>query len=254
MTAARATAADLGARLFGLGAIALGVTGLVWRGFATPWQPVSPGLPGYALLACAAALVSIGGGAALQVRRAARLGGLLLAALFGIFAVLWAIRVVRAPTVTAMWSGCAADVVLVTGALLAAGVTARDPWRLVVVRTVVGVCLLAFAAAHFVYSRETAGMVPPWMPPDAMTWAYATGVAHAVAGVALLTDILAAPAAWALTAMFAGFEALVWLPKLLSASADPMTWRGSAINLCLTAAALLLAAAIGRHRNQEKRR
>ena len=44
-------------------------------------------------------------------------------------------------------------------------------------------------------------MLPQWLPPTQEFWAYATGVAHIAAGLAILTGVQARPAAILLTAM-----------------------------------------------------
>src|SRR4051812_25234610 len=56
------TMIPLGIRFYGLGAIALGVVGIVWGDFALQWQPVAGGFPGRTVLAhmFAAALVLAG--------------------------------------------------------------------------------------------------------------------------------------------------------------------------------------------------
>ena len=87
-----------------------------------------------------------------------------------------------------------------------------------VAQLVFGVCLLVFGAAHFVYLNLTAPLVPKWLPPTQEFWAYATGIAHIAAGVAILTGVQARLAAILLTVMFALFSVLVHVPMVL---ADP---------------------------------
>ena len=38
-----------------------------------------------------------------------------------------------------------------------------------------GACVAVFGVAHFLAVKETAGMVPKWIPPGQMFWARATG-------------------------------------------------------------------------------
>jgi hypothetical protein len=186
---------EIGKRLFGAGALALGIVGLVLGDFAASWQPVPHEFYGYVPRAYAIALALIASAAALQVRRSARLAGLVRVELFGVFALLWAVRIVRAPTVVAMWSERAEDVVLVLGSILAAGTAPNEPpgqgWRLKSVHVALGLCLLVFAAAHVVYSREIAAMVPPWTPPDSTTWGYLTDAAHGIAGLTVFACLKA---------------------------------------------------------------
>jgi len=55
---------NLGTRVYGLAAIALGLIGLAWGDFAAVWQPVPDGMPGRTALAYGTALALIAGGVA----------------------------------------------------------------------------------------------------------------------------------------------------------------------------------------------
>jgi uncharacterized membrane protein YphA (DoxX/SURF4 family) len=93
----------------------------------------------------------------------------------------------------------------------------------------------------------TAPLVPKWLPPTQEFWAYATGVGHIAAGVAILTGVRARLAAILLTAMYASFTVLVHVPMLL---ADPSHWNWSenALNLALIGAAWVVADSLARPR------
>lgn len=242
-----------GVRAYGIGAIALGLVGLVWGDFAAVWQPVPADWPARTALAYLWAGLFVAGGVLLQVRRTARAGALLVAALFIPFALLWAKRVIGFPQIFGTWSGFCEQLTLILGGVAAwlACHAMTDPAERRLARTVrllFGLCLLAFGGAHFLYVRETAAMVPAWLPPGTSFWAYATGACHALAGLALLSGIQALLAARLVTAMFAGFGLLVWLPQLFTAPHEHMAWAGNAINLTLTAAAWAVAEMIGRGR------
>src|SRR5258708_14438214 len=96
-----------------------------------------------------------------------------------------------------------------------------------------GVCALLFGGAHFVYMNLTAPLVPKWLPPAQEFWAYATGVGHIAAGVAILTGVQARLAAILLTAMFASFTPLVHVPLLLANPPRRRLWSDNARNLAL---------------------
>jgi len=51
----RTALSNLGSRVYGLGAVALGLVGLVWGDFAAVWQPVQAGVPHREVLAYVAA-------------------------------------------------------------------------------------------------------------------------------------------------------------------------------------------------------
>ena len=243
-----------GARSYGLAAIALGLVGLAWGDFAAVWQPVPPDWPARTALAYAWAALFVAGGLMLQLRRTAKAGALLVAALFLPFALLWAKRVIGFPQIFGTWSGFCEQLALILGGLAAWAslrpAEAPGTRRLALaVRLLFGACLLAFAAAHFLYVTETAAMVPAWLPPGTRFWAYATGACHALAGLALLSNIQALLAARLVTLMFIGFGLLVWLPQLFTDPHEHQVWAGNAINFMLTAAAWAVADLIGRSRD-----
>lgn len=240
---------DLGRRVFGAAAIWLGVVGLIFDDFAAVWQPVPDGLPGRGLLAYAAALILLAAGAAMQWRRTAKWAAIALAVLYGVFALLWARRIIGFPQLFAVWSGTAEQLALVVGAATAWACLSNSPWSgrtAQIARLVFGLCCLAFGTAHIIYVKETSALVPAWIPPGTAAWAYITGGCHILGGLALISGVQALLAARLLTAMFAGFGLLVWLPQLIAKPHDHMTWCGNGINLALVGAAWIIADAIAR--------
>ena len=101
----RRALSNLGGHVYGLGAIALGLVGLVWGDFATVWQPVQPGVPHREALAYIAAACLLSSGAAIQWRRSAPAGLLIPAILYFIFALLRLPRVIGYPRIFAAWGG-----------------------------------------------------------------------------------------------------------------------------------------------------
>lgn len=237
-----------GRHVLGAAAVALGLVGLVFADFAAVWQPVPKELPRYQDLALGAAIIEIAAGLALQWRRSAAAGALLLAALFSVFAYYWAQRVIGFPEMFGTWSGFAEQLALVAAALsalllsLPASPVSLGAAR--ALRTVFGVCLIAFGAAHFLFAKETAAMVPSWLPPGQEEWALVTGVLHVMAGVALITNVAALVAAQLLTVMFVGFGLFVWMPQIFASPQSHMAWAGNAINLALVGAAWVMTDSI----------
>jgi uncharacterized membrane protein YphA (DoxX/SURF4 family) len=237
----------IGSRVYGLAAVLLGAVVLAWHEFSSTWQPVPDALPQRVLLAYAAGATLVVAGLALVARRWERPAALTVAALSLVFAAGWAGRIVGQPTLFAVWLGFAEQMAVVVGGLAVvvsrdgrAGPTAH------VLRVAFGLCLLAFGTAHLLYVKETADFVPAWIPPGQRFWALATGIADLAAGIALLAGPLALLAARLATAMFIGFGLLVWLPRLIAAPTDQMTWFGNAVNLSIAAAAWAMADLIAR--------
>jgi len=94
----------------------------------------------------------------------------------------------------------------------------------------------------------TAPLVPKWLPPTQEFWAYATGIGHIAAGVAILMGVQARLAAILLTAMFAYFTPLVHAPMLLADRYSHINWSENALNLALIGAAWVVADSLVRPR------
>ena len=244
---------ETGRRLFAAASAALGVIGLTWGAFAIFCQPIPPDLPGYAPLAYLAGSMLLAGGVGACFDRTVRIAGWTLAIVFAGFSIPWAVRVVRFPQLFGTWGGFAEEFALVVAAVIVAEAsTARgrggrfDPERACILAF--GVCAVAFGLNHFFSLAQTADLVPAWIPPGQMFWAVATGVFHAVAGIAILTGFRALLAARLLACMMLGFSAFVWLPHLARSPGEHLTWAGNAVNLALAGSALGVADAIARRR------
>lgn len=235
----------MGANVYGAAALLLGATVAISGDFVTTWQPVPEDAPGHAILVFIGATLLIGGGAMVQWPRTRRIGAAILALVFFAFALLWARRVIGFPRILGTWLGTAEELAIVLGGcalflppLLRRG---RRAMAWLALRIVFGFCALLFGAAHFLYVKETAALVPAWLPPDPHFWAYLTGACDIAAGLALVSGLLALLAARLLTLMFLVFQLLVWLPQLFQHPHDPTAWGGNGVNLALVGAAWIIA-------------
>ncbi len=249
---------NLGSRVYGLGAAALGLVGLVWGDFATNWQPVQTvGIPNHGALAYVTAACLLSAGVEVQWRRSAPAGLLVLAALYFIFAMLWLPRIVGYPQLFGTWGGMLEEMAPAAAAVV--GYASLLPRRSAAAtraerigRLTFGVCAVSFGLSHFFAIPQTAAMVPGWIPPGQRFWALATGVAHMLAGVAILSGVLDVLASRLLTVMLATFSVLVWAPALLAQPREHMVWAGNAINLALIGAAWVVADSIASRRRQTR--
>ncbi|HEX8072092.1 MAG TPA: DoxX family membrane protein [Pyrinomonadaceae bacterium] len=246
--------------MYGLGAIALGLVGLAWGDFATNWQPIQAlpfTVPHREALAYIAAACLLSAGFAIQWRRGAPAGLLVLAILYFIFSLLWLPRVVGYPQLFGTWAGFLEEFALVAAALVIyASLLPRGSAGQIrtaqIGRISFGVCVLSFGLSHFLAIPQTAAMVPGWIPPGQRFWAVATGVAHLLAGVAILSGVLDALGSRLLTAMLATFGALVWAPALFAQPQEHMVWAGNAFNLAMVGAAWVVADSIASRRRQSR--
>jgi hypothetical protein len=241
------TTTVLGSYVYGLGVMALGMVSLAWGTF-DPGQPVPKGFPDRIALAYAAAAFMFVAGAAVEWRRTAAAGAAALTAYFVLIVVILMNGRVALGHYSEFgtYSGIAEQLAIAAGGLIVYAAHAKIDATLAARLTRVGqmtfgVCALLFGGAHFFYLNLTTPLVPKWLPPTQVFWAYATGVGHIAAAVAILTGVQARLAAILLTAMFASFTPLVHVPILLADPSSHFNWSENALNLALVGVAWVVA-------------
>jgi uncharacterized membrane protein YphA (DoxX/SURF4 family) len=224
--------------VYGLGAIVLGLTGLVWG---------SHSALGYVVV-----VVSLLAGLAMQWQRSAFLGALAFFGTYCLAIIFFHVpRGFAHPSVYVAWYGVFENLALVAAALIICTFYAKlEPAtakRLAEIsRIVFGICPIYFGLSHHLYLANTISMVPAWLPPGQTFWAYATGAGHIAAGIAIIFGVYARPAAMSLTAMYSVFAILVHAPRIIMDSHTYMSWAENAINFALIGSAWVIAASISK--------
>jgi uncharacterized membrane protein len=233
---------------FAIGMIGLGVLALIYGDFALVWQPVPPWVPARTALAYVCGVLMLLGGAGLLFQRTAALSARILFPYLVIWTLLKVPALLVGPQHENVWLGVAELSVLLAGGWTLRATLAARPMPVFatgdrgvrLARILFGAALLPIGLAHIVYVRETADLVPAWLPyRDA--WAYLTGAIQLACGLGVLLSILPRLAATIEASLLTLFTLLVWIPALLGAPTTRLPWTAFFISWAITAGAWVVA-------------
>src|SRR5882672_5980121 len=166
----------------------LGVMGLFKGDFVQVWLPVPKWVPAREALAYLCAFISLASGIGLLLQRTAA-----VAARVTFASLLVWLLVMRLPNLF-----YETPLVLVAWAFGSTGVMVAAAWVLYVwfaegkglriARALYGLSLVPFGLAHFMYLDATTVLIPGWLPWH-VGWAYFTGAAFIVAGLAVTVGV-----------------------------------------------------------------
>jgi hypothetical protein len=233
---------NLGRHVFGAAALAFGLITLAWHEY-NGWH--------LRYLVYPAAAAEIFGGVAIQFRRTAKTGAVVLGVVYLVFALLCIPGIIAKPQIYNSWGNFFEQFSLVSGAAI---LYARlsSPWSQQTLnrigRILLGICAASFTLEQAFYLNATANLVPKWLPPSQMFWAVTTTVLFALAAVALLTNRIALLATRLLTMMLVIFGLVVWVPSVLSDPHNHANWSETVETFAIAGAAWILADLHGEHR------
>jgi uncharacterized membrane protein len=107
-------------------------------------------------------------------------------------------------------------------------------------RMLFAVSLIPIGLSHLVYVKQTAELVPAWLPYR-VGWAYLTGAGQIACGLGLLFSIFPRVAARAEAGMISLFTLLVWGPAILAAPRTRLPWTAFFISWAIASAAWVVA-------------
>ena len=152
--------------MYGLGAVALGLTGLVWGDFAVVWQPAAKGYAGPTPLGYAVAVLPLVAGLAMQWRRAMFYSAVVLLCRIARAILFFDVpRGIAHASDFGAWYGVLDNSALAAAAFIICmfygRVTPAIAERLSrIARIIFGICLIYFGLAHHYYLANTVSYVP----------------------------------------------------------------------------------------------
>lgn len=240
--------------LFALTMIGIGVAGLVSGTFASIWAGVPKTLPDRILLAYLSTFVSLACGAGLLMKRTAAWSALILLVFLVVWTVLFKVPfIVRQPLIEVSYQSTGENLVLIAGAwvlyvwLAKSRTFPAGDTGMRVAHLLYGFALIAFGFSHFAYLNMTAPLIPRWLPPSQIFWAYFTGTAYLAAGAAILTGIAGRLGAVGSALMVTLITLIVWGPGVAAGKFDASNWQEPVVSWALTAAAWVVAASFERY-------
>ncbi len=243
---------SVGHALFAAAMIWLGAMGLNNGDFVQIWEPVPSWVPARTMLAYLCAGISLASGVGLLWQRTAAVAARVVFA--SLLVWLLVLRVpnlfFQIPVVLVAWS-CGSTAVMVAAAWVLyvwfadGGDRSRPGWfagetGVRIARTLYGLSLIPFGLAHFLYLDATTVLIPHWLPWPA-AWAYVTGAAFIVSGLAVIARVLARLAATLSTLQLGLFGLIVWVPRVLAGTVNAFQWGEFVTTLALTAGAWVVA-------------
>ena len=237
--------------LFAVGMIGLGVLALVYGDFALVWQPVPAWVPGRTGLAYASGVLMLLGGAALLFQSTVKWSTRILFPYLIAWTLLKVPALVAAPLIEGVWLGIGELVMLLAGGwtLFAIFAGLREGSILTfatgetgsrIARILFALAVIPVGLSHFFYVKETAELVPAWLP-FRIGWAYLTGVGHIAAGIGVLLSIYPRVAAIAEAGMLSVITLLVWVQAVFAAPKTRLPWTAFFISWAITAAIWVVA-------------
>ena len=232
---------------FGASAVLFGVIALMWHDPDT-WQNLVQiwRLPFGVIIGGCLMAAQIAGGIGMQFPRTAPLASIVLGVVYLLFSLANIPSIIAASNIYDRYGGSFFQFFsMLCGAIALYAATEASAARAVVLgrltRLGLGVCAISFTLGQALLLRETAALVPKWIPPNQMFWAILTTVAFALAAIAILIHRQARLAMRLLTLMLALFGILVWIPQLIAHPQSHGNWSEFTLTFLITGASWMVA-------------
>src|SRR5215469_9238833 len=229
----------MGVYVFGIAAVAYGVTDLIWGEFDPSDQPLQAWgdhIPGATIFAYIAATWLVVAGAALLWRGSRRFAAASLAVLYGIFVLFPLPRFYTATHfrgyhawvyIGVLGMVCQEIILFLAAVVVWKSLSGRDALSrrmALIARWTFGLCAVDFGLGHLTAIETIVPMIPKWLPLGPTFWAVLTGGAFVLAGLAIVSGVLDVLAARLLGWMLLVFSALALAPLIFASPHDHSSW------------------------------
>jgi len=238
---------------FGASAVLFGFIALMWRD-ANTWQNLQHiwSLPFGTVIGGCLMIAQIAGGIGVVYPRTARLASVVLCVVYLCFSLACVPDIVAATNIYDRYGGSLfLFLSFFCGAIALYGATETDAARAVVfsrlARLGLGVCAISFTLGQALLLRDTAHLVPKWIPPSQMFWAILTTIAFALAAIAILINRPARLAMRMMALMLAVFGVLVWIPRLVAHPQAHFNWSEFVLTFLVTGATWMVSEQTSNH-------
>jgi uncharacterized membrane protein len=242
----------IGQVIFAVALIGWGILGLRYDDFAMSWQPVPPGIPYHAILSYASGALLLATGIGLFFTRTQQVSALLET--INLFAWILLLRtdgIVAHPFSAGRWLGVGENLVLAAGAWTLWILFVRADGKSLlsfatgdragmIARILFGIALPLIGQSHIVFAADTAALIPNWIPAH-IAFAYLTGAADIAAGVAVIFMVLPRLAATLAAIMMSLFTVLIWIPAVIGAPSDRLSWTALMASTAVSGGAWIVA-------------
>lgn len=239
--------AVFGRIFFGAAAVWFGAIALMWHDPDT-WQNLQHiwSLPLGGIIGGCLMAAQIAGGIGILYPRTIRLASVVLCVVYLCFSLACVPDVIAAANVYDKYGGSFfVFFSLLCGAIALYAATETNAARALafgrVARVGLGVCAISFTLGQALLLRETARLVPKWIPPSQMFWAILTTAAFALAAIAILINRQARLAMRLMTLMLALFGIIIWVPRVMAHPEAHFNWSECVLTFLVTGTAWVVA-------------
>jgi hypothetical protein len=229
--------------VFGAAALLFGVIALMWHD-ADTWQNLQHiwSLPLGAIIGGCLMVALIAGGIGMWLDWTAHVASVVLGVVYVCFSLACIPDTIAAANVYDKYGGSFFIFFsLVCGVIALYATTEPNGTTAVVLGRVarlgLGVCAISFMLGQALLLRETAQLVPKWIPPSQMFWAIVTTAAFGLAAVAILLNRQARLAMRLMTLMLGVFGVVIWIPHVVAHPKSHFNWSECALTFLVTGAA-----------------